>query len=338
MTSYEEKKTLPPAEVLPGGVFPDEIAGIKRKARGENASRLKIGIAVGSVLLVIFALVGGTFLGLHLNRKSAVVTRSVQLAIEDEIMEETVEVDKERDTETFRTVSSTGTSLVIKDMAKGLSAYRFDGDEKCYILYESLEESEDTDELSEDLEEMKEGELDVAERREETFLSADEDRGQVDRSVLSESMLEFCGGLETHWAVKSAHEPPAPTPTAAAEEEERGPTPVMEDLPGSNGTNAVQGREKRSWWLRPAGRLVCNWVTRNVCSRTCRNVCGKRRRRDLLEEEPGQEVTKRVKRGWIRRTVRRVGRFVRRVASTVCRAVCSWGCRAVRSRVCTWVG
>eukprot|EP00058_Branchiostoma_floridae_P020429 XP_002605919.1 hypothetical protein BRAFLDRAFT_87407 [Branchiostoma floridae] len=237
MTSYDEKKTLPPAEVLPGGVFPDEIAAIKKRVRGENMSRLKIGIAVGSVVLVILAVVGGTLLGLHLNRKPNVVVRSVQLTIENEIMEETVEVDKEKDTETFRTVSSTGTSFVIRDMSNSLSAYRFDGDEKCYVLYESLEEAEDTAELLEDLEQMEEGEVDAAVRRPGAFLSVDESRGQVDRSVLSESMLEFCEGLRTHWAVKSSTEP-TPTPGATMEDEgeeaEEEADPEMEVPTGTN--------------------------------------------------------------------------------------------------------
>ncbi|XP_066289927.1 leukocyte cell-derived chemotaxin 1-like [Branchiostoma lanceolatum] len=332
MTSNEEKKTLPPAEILVGGVFPDEIAAIKKKARGENARRLKIGIAVGSALLVIFVVVGGTFLGLHLNRKPAVVTRSVKLVIEDEIMEETVEVDKERDTETFRTVSSNGTSFVIRDMTNGLSAYRFDGDDKCYILYEDLEESKGTEELSEDLEQMEEGELDIAERREETFLYVDENRGQVEWSELSESMAEFCGGLATHWAVKSAYEPtPTPTPTAVPGGEDRDPTPVMEVLPGSNGTNAVQEREKRA-----IGQAVCRWVFRQVCKWACRESCSKRRRRrDLPEEALGQELQlkKRVRRGWFidfRRVVDDVVRFV-------CRAVCGWGCSMVGTFACSFV-
>ncbi|XP_035691982.1 uncharacterized protein LOC118426599 [Branchiostoma floridae] len=328
MTSYDEKKTLPPAEVLPGGVFPDEIASIKKKVRGENTSRLKIGIAIGSVVLVILAVVGGTLLGLHLSRKPAVVVRSVQLAIEDEIIEETVEVDKEKDTETFRTVSSTGTSFVIRDMKTSLSAYRFDGDEKCYVLYESLEEAEDTAELLEDLEQMEEGDVDAAERRPETFLSVDEERGHVERSVLSESMLEFCEGLKTHWAVKSSIQP-TPTPGATEEEEEAEADAEIEEemevVSGTNGTSAVQEREKR--WLT----YRCYWATRNVCSRTCSRVCGKRRRRALTDGEPDQEVKKRAKRGWFRRVVRRV-------VSAVCRNVCRWGCRAVRTRVCTWVG
>ncbi|XP_019615896.1 PREDICTED: uncharacterized protein LOC109463499 [Branchiostoma belcheri] len=324
MTSYEEKKALPPAEVLPGGVFPDDIAVIKKRARGENASRLKIAIAAGSVILVIFAVVGGTFLGLHLNRKPDVLTRSVKLAIEDEIVQETVEVDKERDTEIFRTVSSTGTSFVIRDMKTSLSAYRFDGDQKCYILYESLEEAEDTAELLEDLEQMEEGEIDAAERRAETFLTVDEARGQVDRAVLSESMAEFCEGLHAHWAVKSATEP-TPTPEATTEEEEDDSEMEVEVLPGTNGTSAVQHREKR--WPR----YVCYWTTRNVCSRTCSRVCGKRRRRGLVDDAPEQEVKTRAKRGWFRRAVRRV-------VSAICRNVCSWGCRVVRHRVCRYVG
>ncbi|XP_035691981.1 leukocyte cell-derived chemotaxin 1-like [Branchiostoma floridae] len=337
MTSYDEKKTLPPVEALPGGVFPHEIAAIKKKARGENASRLKIGIAVGSVVLVILAVVGGTLLGLHLNRKPNVVVRSVQLAIEDEIMEETVEVDKEKDTETFRTVSSTGTSFVFRDMQKSLSAYRFDGDEKCYILDESLEESKDTTELLEDLEKMEEGEVDVAERQPETFLSVDEELGHTERSVLSESMLEFCKGLKTHWAVKSSTET-SPTPGATVEEDEAEADAEMEVevFSGTNGTSAVQQREKRV-----VGTLVCLWVTHNVCSHTCRNVCGKRRRRALLDGEPDQEVKKRAKRGWLfdfRRVVRTVGRVVRRVVTVVCRAVCNFGCQVVRVKVCSWVG
>ncbi|XP_078599897.1 uncharacterized protein LOC144875039 [Branchiostoma floridae x Branchiostoma japonicum] len=329
MTSYDEKKTLPPAEVLPGGVFPDEIAAIKKRVRGENMSRLKIGIAVGSVVLVILAVVGGTLLGLHLNRKPNVVVRSVQLTIDDEIMEETVEVDKEKDTETFRTVSSTGTSFVIRDMSNSLSAYRFDGDEKCYVLYESLEEAEDTAELLEDLEQMEEGEVDAAVRRPGAFLSVDESRGQVDRSVLSESMLEFCEGLKTHWAVKSSTEP-TPTPGATVEEEgeeaEEEADPEMEVPSGTNGTSAVQQREKRV-----VRTLICYWTTRNVCSRSCRRVCGKRRRRALLDGEPDQEVKKRVKRGWFRRTVRTVW-------TAVCSTVCSWSCQLVRVKVCAWVG
>ncbi|KAI8505094.1 cartilage development [Branchiostoma belcheri] len=324
MTSYEEKKALPPAEVLPGGVFPDDIAVIKKNARGENMSRLKIAIATGSVILVIFAVVGGTFLGLHLNRKPAVVTRSVKLAIQDEIVEETVAVDKERDTETFRTVSSTGTSFVIMDMKTRLSAYRFDGDQKCYILYESLEEAEDTVELLEDLEKMKEGEVDAAERRAETSLTVDEARGPVDQSVLSENMAEFCEGLQAYWAVRSDTEP---TPTQQATTEEEEDEMEIEALPGTNGINAVQQRGV----AQVVGALVCNWTTRNVCGRTCSKVCGKRRRRGLVEDAPEQEVKTRAKRGWIRRAVRRV-------VSAVCRSVCRWKCRAVRVKVCSAVG
>ncbi|XP_019615885.1 PREDICTED: uncharacterized protein LOC109463488 [Branchiostoma belcheri] len=332
MTSHEEKKALPPVEVLPGGVFPDEIAAIKKKARGENVRRLKIGIAAGSVILVIFAVVGGTFLGLHLNRKPAVVTRSVKLVIEDEIVEETVQVDKEKDTEIFRTVSSNGTSFVIRDMKTGFSAYRFDGDQKCYVLYESLEEAEDTAELSKDLEQMEEGEIDAAERRADTFLTVDEARGQVDRAVLSESMAEFCEGLQVHWAVRSDTEP-TPTPEATTEELEEEEQMEVEVLPGTNGTSAVQKREKRF-----VAGLVCNWVLKRVCEYTCRRVCEGRRRRGLVDKAPGQEVKKRAKRGWFF-DVRRV---VRKVVSFVCRAVCGWGCGWLRVKVCTlvdiWLG
>ncbi|KAI8505092.1 cartilage development [Branchiostoma belcheri] len=316
MTSHEEKKTLPPVEVLPGGVFPDEIAAIKKKARGENVRRLKIGIAAGSVILVIFAVVGGTFLGLHLNRKPDVVTRSVKLVIEDEIVQETVEVDKERDTETFRTVSSNGTSFVIRDMKTGFSAYRFDGDQKCYVLYESLEEAENTAELSKDLEQMEEGEIDAAERRADTFLTVDEARGQVDRAVLSESMAEFCEGLQAHWAVRSDTEP-TPSPGATTEEEKQ---MAVEVLPGTNGTSAVQKREKRF-----LGWLVCNWVLKHVCDYACSRVC-ERRRRGLVDKAPGQEVKKRAKRGW----------FID--FRPVCRAVCGFVCSVIRVLVCTWVG
>ncbi|XP_078679922.1 uncharacterized protein LOC144915423 [Branchiostoma floridae x Branchiostoma belcheri] len=212
------------------------------------------------------------------------------------------------------------------DMKTMLSAYRFDGDQKCYILYESLEEAEDTVELLEDLEKMKEGEVDAAERRAETSLTVDEARGQVDQSVLSESMAEFCEGLQAHWAVRSDIEP---TPTQQATTEEEEDEMELEALPGTNGINAVQQREKRV--ARVIGGLVCYWTTRNVCSRTCSRVCGKRRRRGLVDGAPEQEVKTRAKRGWFRRVVRRV-------VSAVCNAVCRWGCRAVRVKVCSAVG
>ncbi|XP_078679923.1 uncharacterized protein LOC144915424 [Branchiostoma floridae x Branchiostoma belcheri] len=101
MSSCVKRKSLPPAEVLPGGVFPDDIAVIKKKARGQNASRPKIGIATVSVILVIFGVVGGTFL------QPAVATRSVKRGIEDEILREleAVEVDKEGDNRDMKTVS-----------------------------------------------------------------------------------------------------------------------------------------------------------------------------------------------------------------------------------------
>ncbi|XP_035691985.1 uncharacterized protein LOC118426600 [Branchiostoma floridae] len=174
---------------------------------------------------------------------------------------------------------------------------------------------------------MEEGEVDAAERRSEIFLSVDEERGHVERSVLSESMAEFCEGLRTHWAVKSSTET-TPTPGATVEEEEAEANAEMEEevLSGTNGTIAVQQRKKRV-----VGTRVCYWATRNICSRTCGRVCGKRRRRALTDGEPDQEVKKRAKRGWIRRVVRRV-------VSAVCRAVCTWGCRALRVKVCTWVG
>ncbi|XP_035691576.1 uncharacterized protein LOC118426354 [Branchiostoma floridae] len=331
MTSYDEKKTLPPAEVLPGGVFPDEIAALKKKARGENASRLKIGIAIGSVVLVILAVVGGTLLGLHLNRKPNVVVRSVQLAIDDEIMEETVEVDKEKDTETFRTVSSNGTSFVIRDMKTSLSAYRFDGDEKCYILYESLEEVEDTAKMAEDMEQMEEGELDAAERRPETFLTVDKDRGVVERSELSEGIVEFCEGLRTHWAVKSSFQP-TPTPGATVEEEEEEKddeaNSEMEVHSGTNGTTAVKKREKRL-----VATEICRRVTRMVCNWACKEVCSRRGRRGLLEGKPEQEVKKRAKRGWFI-NLRRV---VDAVVSFVCRVACGWTCGAVTTGGCILV-
>ncbi|XP_078597999.1 uncharacterized protein LOC144874048 [Branchiostoma floridae x Branchiostoma japonicum] len=279
MTPFDEKKTLPPAEVLPGGVFPDEIAAIKKKAQEGTVLRLKIAIAVGSLLLVTLMVVGGTFLGLHLNHKPTTLKRSVQLAIENELVEETVEVDKEKNTETFRTVSSTGISFVIRDMKKGLSAYKFGGDEKCYI-FESLEDTEGIDELFEDMKQIGEGRVVVAKRRTDTFLSVDEERGQVERSVLSESMLEFCEGLETHWAVKSSLEP---TPTASSGYTSAKPTPIPDGeaptaLPGTNATDVVHQREKRSGCSccrRCEGYCRCVSRSTESCVRVTRRRCAR---------------------------------------------------------------
>ncbi|XP_078617205.1 uncharacterized protein LOC144885234 [Branchiostoma floridae x Branchiostoma japonicum] len=277
---------------------------------------LKIAHAVGVVLLLISAVAGGALLGPDLNRRTTDVMRSVQLAVGDELMEETVDVNKEKGTEIFRTVSSTGTSFVMMDVKNGLSAYRFDGDEKCYILDSGLEDAEDTAELSEDLGQIQEGEVDPAERLSETFLSVDGEGGKVEPAELSESVAEFCEGLQAYRADKSSTRP-SPTPEESAEEEglpER-------DVPQQGG-NAEQELEKRFFGLlhKLFRKPSCHYVTKNVCSRKCHNVCGKRRRRGLVDGEPEKRIF-----GLFHHVLNKV---------TGCKSKCNFSCCPAKVKVC----
>ncbi|XP_035697699.1 leukocyte cell-derived chemotaxin 1-like [Branchiostoma floridae] len=282
----------------------------------EVTRHLKIAPAVGVVLLLISAVARGALLGPDLNRRTTDVMRSVQLAVGDELMEETVDVDQEKGTEIFRTVSSTGTSFVMMDVKNGLSAYRFDGDEKCYILDSGLEDAEDTAELSEDLGQIQEGEVDPAERLSETFLSVGGEGGQVEPSELSESVAEFCEGLQAYRADKSSTRP-SPTPEESAEEE---------GLPERNvpqqGSNAEQGLEKRFFGLlhKLFRKPSCHFVTKNVCSRKCHKVCGKRRRRGLVDGEPEKRFF-----GLVHHLLNKV---------TGCKSVCNNSCSPVKVKVC----
>eukprot|EP00058_Branchiostoma_floridae_P015710 XP_002601198.1 hypothetical protein BRAFLDRAFT_75640 [Branchiostoma floridae] len=235
--------------------------------------------AVGGVLLVMSAVAGGTPLGPDLNRRTTDVMRSVQLAVGDELMEETVDVDQEKGTEIFRTVSSTGTSFVIMDVKN-------------------------------------EGEVDPAERLSETFLSVGGEGGQVEPSELSESVAEFCEGLQAYRADKSSTRP-SPTPEESAEEE---------GLPERNvpqqGSNAEQGLEKRFFGLlhKLFRKPSCHFVTKNVCSRKCHKVCGKRRRRGLVDGEPEKRFF-----GLVHHLLNKV---------TGCKSVCNNSCCPVKVKVC----
>ncbi|CAH1230569.1 surfactant protein C-like [Branchiostoma lanceolatum] len=198
MTSSDEKKVLPSYEMGMGGVSPDEIAMIKREAQASRLHRLTIPLAVASVIVILLA-VGGTLLGLYLTRgQGSVARRSLEFRVNGQELHETVETDKEANTDAFCTESAKAGGCVMYDHNEGLKAFKFTGRETCYIMQESDREARQATKMAKHLEEEKEGSLQHARSGGDRMMSLDEDR--TDLPGLSEKLDDFCGDLEPRWA------------------------------------------------------------------------------------------------------------------------------------------
>ncbi|XP_066264818.1 leukocyte cell-derived chemotaxin 1-like [Branchiostoma lanceolatum] len=194
MTSSDEKKVLPSFEIGIGGVSPDEIAIIKKEAQASRLHRLKIPLA--SVIVILLA-VGGTLLGLYLTRGS-VVRRSLEFRVDDRELHETVETDKEANTDAFCTESAETGGCAMYDHDEGLKAFKFIGRETCYIMQESDREARQAKRMAKELEEEEEGSMEQARRGRRMKMSLDADRPEL--PGLSEKLDDFCGDLEPRWA------------------------------------------------------------------------------------------------------------------------------------------
>ncbi|XP_078599891.1 uncharacterized protein LOC144875035 [Branchiostoma floridae x Branchiostoma japonicum] len=197
MSASEEKKSLPPAEMTLGGVFPDEIESIKQQSRSGNEKRLKVLLALSCTLVVLLIVAGGVFLGLYLHQDS-VITRNLKFRDGNKLYRETVETDEDEGTDTFYTQGDNGVAAVMFDHNKHLKAYKFSGRNICYVMTVDEEEDKGVKKTATELENKEEGSTEKARNGGRRKMSLDESR--TDTPELSEAMGLFCGDLEPRWA------------------------------------------------------------------------------------------------------------------------------------------
>ncbi|XP_066289939.1 surfactant protein C-like [Branchiostoma lanceolatum] len=208
MASCAEMKAPPSAEATVGGVFPDEIAVIKKHAQNDRRRRLNIAITAAVVVMAVVML-GAILMSTRLSRHS-VVTCSLNFWTGKQLLHETVQTDRDAGTDAFYTEGSTGGGAVMYDHHKLMKAFKLSRSKTCFIIDETPKEKDGVKETAKELEEKQDGSVQFAQTGGALLMSVDADR--PDRPVLSEKLENFCGQLEPRWAKL----------TPATEEEQEG--------------------------------------------------------------------------------------------------------------------
>ncbi|XP_078586322.1 uncharacterized protein LOC144868252 [Branchiostoma floridae x Branchiostoma japonicum] len=198
MSYTEDKKPLP----IPIHAGPPTDPRTDFKDLAAYQKKLRTGLVAGGVLLLLLV-TGATLLGVFLSRGSNnMLTTNRKLECDGKVIQEKIEVDVDLKTETFYTKSEDGETVVMYDTKNDLAAYKFSGLHICFIVEDSTYSEEAADMLANEVENEDEHEtVEEAEASEGLNLTLDESRGRVDRSILSDNMLDFCKSHEVYWAV-----------------------------------------------------------------------------------------------------------------------------------------
>ncbi|XP_019616174.1 PREDICTED: uncharacterized protein LOC109463761 [Branchiostoma belcheri] len=204
-----EKKPPPSGEATVGGIFPDEIAVIKKQAQNDKRRPLKIVIIAGVAVMAVLAI--GVLLLITRPSRHGVVTCSLNFWTGKQLLHETVETDKDAETDAFYTEGSRGEAAVMYDHSSMMKAFKLSRSNKtCFIFEETQGEKNAVKKTAEELEEKQDGSLQFAEYGGAMLMTVDTERPA--RPVLSQKLQNFCGQLEPRWAKL----------TPATEEEQQG--------------------------------------------------------------------------------------------------------------------
>ncbi|CAH1246140.1 CNMD [Branchiostoma lanceolatum] len=163
--------------------------------------KLKKWLIVGADFLVLLV-TGATLLGAFLSRNSnRMLTAESKLRHDGKVLEEKVEVDVNLKTETFYTKSEDGETAIMYDTKNDLAAYKFSGLHICFILEDDTYSEDEVDKVANELQKNGEGKVEEAESGGQVNITLDESRGKVDKSILTEKMLDFCKAHEIYWAI-----------------------------------------------------------------------------------------------------------------------------------------
>ncbi|XP_035674301.1 uncharacterized protein LOC118414386 [Branchiostoma floridae] len=194
MSYTEDKKPLPPYAGPPA----DPEADFKNLA--DYQKKLKKWLGVGAVFLVLLV-IGATLLGVYLSKDTRMLTAERKLKYDGKVLQEKVEVDVNLKTETFYTKSEDGETAIMYDTKNDLAAYKFSGLHICFILEDTTYSDEEVEKMTNEVQRDDEGKVEEAESGGEVNITLDESRGKVDKSILSEKMLDFCKAHEVYWAI-----------------------------------------------------------------------------------------------------------------------------------------
>lgn len=216
MSYAEDKKPLPPYAGPPG----DPETDVKTLA--DYQKKLKKWLAVGAVFLVLLV-IGATLLGVYLSKdNNRILTADRKLKYDGKVLEEKVEVDVNLKTETFYTKSEDGETAIMYDTKNDLAAYKFTGLHICFILEDSTYNEDEVEKMANEVQNGDESKVEEAESGGEVNITLDESRGKVDKSILSEKMLDFCKGHEIYWAIARQEGQAAAGEGAASSRQKRG--------------------------------------------------------------------------------------------------------------------
>ncbi|KAI8479652.1 WD repeat-containing protein 6, partial [Branchiostoma belcheri] len=216
MSYTDDKKPLPPYAGPPA----DPEADFKNVA--DYQKKLKKWLVVGAVFLVLLV-TGATLLGVYLSKDSnRILTADRKLKYDGKVLDEKVEVDVNLKTETFYTKSEDGETTTMYDTKNDLAAYKFTGLHICFVLEDSTYNEDEVEQMANDVQNNNEGEVEEAESGGQVNITLDESRGKVDKTILSEKMLDFCKGHEIYWAIARQEGQAAAEEGAASSRQKRG--------------------------------------------------------------------------------------------------------------------
>ncbi|CAH1256851.1 Hypp1732 [Branchiostoma lanceolatum] len=212
MSNTEDKKHLPPYAGPPA----DPEADFKDLAAHQK--KLKTGLVAGAVFLVLLV-TGATLLGVFLSRDANnKLTANRKLKYDGNVIQEKIEVDVELKTEAFYTKSEDGETAVMFDTKNDLTAYKFSGLHICFVVEGSASNEDAVEKLANEIDKDDEDKVEEAEAGEGLNLTLDGSRGQVDKSILNENMLDFCKSREVYWAITREVAPASDNAPAAADD------------------------------------------------------------------------------------------------------------------------
>ncbi|XP_078679927.1 uncharacterized protein LOC144915429 [Branchiostoma floridae x Branchiostoma belcheri] len=227
-----EKKPPPSGEATVGGIFPDEIAVIKKQARHDSRP-LKIVLIAGVAVMAVLAM--GALLFITRPSPYGVVTCSLNFWTGKQLLHETVETDNAAETDTFYTEGSRGEAAVMYDHHSMMKAFKLSRSKICFIFEETQGEKDAVKKTAEELEEKQDGSMQFVQDGGAMLMTVDTERPA--RPVLSQELQNFCGQLEPRWAKL----------TPATEEEQQGDRVeiIMPADPGTDETAPEGHRDKR---------------------------------------------------------------------------------------------